>query len=277
MSKYNDGHSIDIDSLTDEELKEAMVEWAEGDEAMYRLLWALYNSGIKTSGCHAGRGPYMGIEYDKDQKDVLTVIMNSVLLAKSSQVFVRAEGSNPFSGPNWYKPGIIVGSDTDSEAVADKQFDLLTKIVNKEISMPSKIDISPLLELLDFLIGKYSKILLRVEHESDDTYRYSIEGSYKEDSESFIYLNTLLSKLGFSLKTFEEGPHKIWSYKSSNSDDINKMIKETSRLIMDTYNIKVPTNENETDDFAIQGMIIRNRSLEEFNEWLKVEYQKRRK
>ncbi len=34
MSKYNHSSSIPIDSLSSEELKEAMKEWAEGSSAM---------------------------------------------------------------------------------------------------------------------------------------------------------------------------------------------------------------------------------------------------
>lgn len=65
MSKYNNIKSIPIDSLSKEELKTAIHEWAEGDDAMERLLWAFYNKGIKTNGCHAGTRPYIGIDYTK--------------------------------------------------------------------------------------------------------------------------------------------------------------------------------------------------------------------
>ena len=47
MSKYNHIESIPIDSIPQEELAQAIKEWAEGDEAMEKLLWACYNNGIK--------------------------------------------------------------------------------------------------------------------------------------------------------------------------------------------------------------------------------------
>ena len=37
-SKYNTGHPIDINELTDEERKNAFHEWAEGSQSLERLL-----------------------------------------------------------------------------------------------------------------------------------------------------------------------------------------------------------------------------------------------
>ena len=100
MSKYNNIKSIPIDSLSDEELKIAMKEWAEGDDSMEALLWAFYNKGITTSGCHAGAGSYVSMDYDVDKKGEFSLIMNTVLSFPGSQILIRPDGGNPHHAPS---------------------------------------------------------------------------------------------------------------------------------------------------------------------------------
>ena len=50
--KWNTGASIPVTSLTLEELKEAIHEWAEGCDELEELLWACYHNGLETSESH---------------------------------------------------------------------------------------------------------------------------------------------------------------------------------------------------------------------------------
>ena len=72
MSKYNSGASIPISSLSDEELKIAIHEWAEGNDSLESLLWKCYKNGIETQGCHSGLNSYLQIGL-KSPKDKLVV------------------------------------------------------------------------------------------------------------------------------------------------------------------------------------------------------------
>ncbi len=272
MSKYNNIKSISIDSLTKEELKDAIKEWSENDEAMEKLLWALYNNGIKTNGCHAGMNPYIGIDYNKKNNDINVKLMNSMLNIKGSQLLIIPEGKNPLSGPDWYKPSITLGSDASYKDVADEQFESIIRTINNENKVQTLIDTSPILDLLDFFIEKYTTIIFRIKHNNDDSFIFSIEGIVKEESELYKYFNTCLKKLNFTLIIPKIGHRKYWEYITKDSKEMNKILKDASTLLINNYSLKIPTSVDETDLFSVKAHIMRKKlSEEEFQKWVEIE------
>ena len=274
MNKYNRSISIPIESLSNEELKIAIKEWAEGDNSMETLLWTMYNLGIQTNGSHAGSHPYMSIIYDKNKIDLIKKIMNITLIAKDTQVLISTDGGNPFSGDNWYKPNILIGSNNDYKNVADMQFDMLKKGLNNEIEIDYKVDTTSILNFLDFLINKYSRFLLRIEHKIDDEYYFSIERSVKEESDEFIYLNKFFSKIGFELKIPPEGDYKYWTIHEKKSDLFTERIKKVVEYIVNNYSLNSPSSFEEANDLLTKAHFKRNESLkqtgslDEFQKWL---------
>lgn len=276
MSKYNNVKSIPIESIPIKEIKRAIKEWAENDEAMERLLWSCYNNNIKTDGCHAGSYPYISFEHDQNYESTIINLMNTALLSKESQIIIRPYGTNPFSGPNWDKPNLLIGYYTLYQDVADKEFDILTNVINNKNILPTKIEVAPLFELLNFLITNcYTRILFRIVHTKNDSYIFSIERSLKENSELYQFLNNILPNMGFNLIKPIEGVHVKWSVTTTDHQELNEKLKETVKQIINNYSVKTPTNIEDTDDFITKAHIIRNRSLDEFNIWIAQEEQKR--
>ncbi len=274
MSKYNNIKSIPIDSLSDEELKIAMKEWAEGDDSMEELLWAFYNKGIITSGCHAGAGSYVSMDYDVDKKEEFSLIMNTVLSFPGSQILIRPDGGNPFSGRDWYKPDIGVGFDYLYKDETDDTLDKITKVINGEDKIPSELDLSPIHDLCNFFINKYIGVSFRIKQGHDKNYMFSVECKAKEDSEKYNFFNDYLSSLGYNLSSLEDIDRRFWKYKTNNVQEFNDIVKKTSDLLINNFSLKIPDNPEEVDEFNIKAHLIRNKSEEEFEKWLILEDQK---
>lgn len=120
--KYNNLSSIDIYSLSNEELKKAIHEWAEGEPVIEELLWKCYNSGVETRGCHAGGRPYLTISADKSTDKVKNMLA-SVCDVDGFSIIISPDGGNAFSGDNFYKSDLgIVFLKTMYKDEADEIF-----------------------------------------------------------------------------------------------------------------------------------------------------------
>ena len=276
MSKYNNIKSIPIESLTNEELKEAIKEWAEGDESMERLLWACFNNEIKTSGCHAGSRPYLGIEYENNNKDKIIQVIDTVMDEKEAQVLFEPDGGNPYSGPSWYKPDITIGSRTKYQDVADPFFDKVSNTLN---SNETNNNYSSLLNLFEFLINKYSGITLRLNHTENDEYVFSIEKSKNEKNiNTFNSINELFSNAGLLLIE-RDTPYNYWTLKSNKKEEFISKLEQISNNIINNYSLEPPKSIEDTEDFKIKAHIKREEYIKDgkedmFEIWLMEERRK---
>ena len=193
MSKYNHIKSIPIESIPKEEIYTAIKEWAEGDESMERFLIACYEKGIETTGCHAGERPYIGFKYKKNSYD-LSGILSTTINIPGARIYMRIDGGNPFSGPDWDKSAITVGFDEIYQDEADQQIDKLTSVVEQN---KSNEEWSSLINLMDFFLNKESGLCFRLVHTQNGEYVFKIESSAICE-ERYIYYNDLFSALGMS-------------------------------------------------------------------------------
>lgn len=273
MSKYNHIKSIPVDSIPKEELSQAIKEWSEGDESMEKLLWACFENKLKTSGCHAGINPYIGFDYEKDNNDKFIQIINETLKIKGAQVLLVPDGGNPFSGSDWYKPSLTVGfMGVEYQDEADPIFDMLTETINssnqKQDTNPSKI-----LELLEFLIDKYSDITIRIRYKKDGKYIIYLERRiYEEDTELYEELNSLFTPAGLTLED-DEISIKSWMIQEDNLEEFEKKVNKMVNYIINNYSIEKPKSISDTTSFKIKAHIKRDEclkkdNLEEFELWL---------
>lgn len=275
MSKYNRIVSIPIETLSKEEIKVAIKEWAEGDEGMEELLWACYNNGVETNGCHAGSYPYIGFRYNKERTDVYIRTMNTTLVGKGSQILAIPDGGNPFSGPGWYEPTLSLGSNTKYKDIADKQFKKIVDAINNKPT-PCIIDTTPIIDLLNFFIGKLTNYLFRVRHHDDNSYTFYVECSTDPTSEIYKFTSDQLLPLGFSIVAFEEGPMKNWTYTTNEEQKFNEVIKKASIALINNYSLDIPNDANNVRSLTIKAQILRKQLTEkEFMEWLEKEKKER--
>lgn len=278
MSKYNNIKSIPIESLSPEELAQAIKEWAEDDETMEKLLWTCYKNGVKTSGCHAGKRPYLGIQYEEKSKEKIIQLIGTVLSVKGSQAVFFPDGGNPFSGPNWYKPNIALGFDVEYKEEADQLFDMMSN--GLQTNEENNTNYSNIIKLFNFLIGKYSGITLRMIHNQNDEYTFKIERSIHDDEiEIFKELNNLLSSSGLTLIE-DETPFKRWIIKSNDEKELVSNLITILNNIISNYSLKKPESMEESSRLNIKAHIkrdecIKQGKMNEFDLWLMEEERKR--
>lgn len=274
MSKYNHIKSIPIESIPKEELKQAIKEWAEGSEEMEKLLWACYNNGLKTSGCHAGPHPYISFNYEKEQADLFRILINAVLKESNSQLLVRVDGGNPLSGPDWYKPNIGLGSNDENRDDVEKLLSTLTTKLNNKYQ--EDVQFNSIINLTDFLSDKLSGLLIRVKNSPNDGYVFSIEKSIHPGEENtFEELNNLLTSAG-STYVESDMPIKFWEFKENDIVKFAEKLEDICNNIINNYSLKKPEKLEDSNNLNIRAHLKREEFIKEGNEsnfelWLMAE------
>jgi hypothetical protein len=64
---------------------------------------------------------------------------------------------------------------------------------------------------------------------------------------------------------------KQWIFKTNDPRELNKVLRDVTDEIISTYDIKPPTTEDEALTYNMRAHIIRDRSIEEYNEWIRNE------
>ena len=247
MSKYNHIHSIPIESIPKEEIAIAIKEWAEGDEAMERLLWACYENGVKTDGCHTGMCPYLGLKYTGSNDKVIKLLAACINL-EESQIFISPDGGNPISGEDWYITNIGIGFETESIEKSGKNLDTLSSALNNDTSLKEAELISLLLKLSDFLVDKESALKLRFNY-SENKYSFSIECTPVNEEVS-IYFDKLFKEANFfeAENPVKESKRRFWKIESDNLDDMINKLRESINYIINNYSLEPPTREEDITD-----------------------------
>ena len=230
----------------------------------------------KTNGCHAGAYPYIGFEYDETTEKKLANVIKEALSEKGSQLLLKPDGGNPLSGPDWYKPNIGIQFDAKYKEEADQIFERLKNKI-EEKQEPNE-DLKQLMKLNSFLVGKYSNVYIRLQHNQKDEYVFSIEKAIYEDDRTYPKLNALLT--GAGLELFKEDEiHKDWMIRDEDFAKIAKQINESSNYIINNYDIEKPKSIEEEHSLIIKAHIKRDECMQkgnmaEFELWLMQESEK---
>lgn len=239
-SKWNRVESVPISSLNEAQLKEAVHEWAEGSEAMERLLWSCLNNGVVTDGCDAGNHghfPYLSVVINESRREMVEKIIAATLKCRCAKVIFHFHG-NPRSGPDWYKESVGVFLNTKGDE---------TECFFKEISNVLEADkkhedtevAKSLMKLCDFLQEKCSPIDFRV-------------NSYKSGHELVLrcfgferywsYFNELFTKANLVKENNSENvPFAGWTVKCSDETELTKAVDFVLEVIRNEWNFEIPT------------------------------------
>lgn len=275
MSNYNSGRSIPISTLSPDELKTAVKEWAEGSPYLEALLWTCINNGVDTTASHAGPRPYLDLDA-KNPKNKLVHMLDVMSSITPSLIYISPNGGNPFSGPDWYKPTVSIALNTDN---LDETNDFFAKLSNAAASEEPINSSNPsialeLLDYLDFLAEKDTILELRATHSKDGQYKFSI-GSHR-DEKNFDRLNQLFQNAGFQLNEEENNPFISWDLSDNDPIALAEKMKESKQHIFENFAIEPPTSESEFISFN-QEARFKMRELgdtpqgkQEFENWLKM-------
>ena len=119
----------------------------------------------------------------------------------------------------------------------------------------------PLVNLFEFLIGKYSGLHIRIEYNQKDELVFTIEKCiHEEEMIIFDELNSLLTSAGL-IYVDNGNPHKSWIFKSNNQIIFINKIKSISEWICNNYTIKKPESVEKTSSYNIKTHIKRDEFL----------------
>ncbi len=252
--KYNNLSSIDVYSLSPEELKIAIHEWAEGDEAMEELLWKCYNSGVETKQSHAGARPYIEISGDHNVEKVKSLI-SSVCNVDGFSTRIAPDGGNPFSGDVFYKPGIgIAFLKTEYQSEADEIFRRMTQSLDMQ-SVPNKM-IDSFINLYNAFKGKESGLDFRITFQ-DGKYQFSTGVGGRYNLEQF---NELFSNIGLTPGKF--GVIDVWQFESDNLEDFGNKMEYFTNTLINNYSFELPDRLDEKMSFNERFLYLRRRFIE---------------
>ena len=268
MSKYNHQQSIPIESIPKDEIARAIKEWAEGDEAVERLLWACYNNNVKTNGSHVGARPYITFA-DNSDFDAISTLLETTMKIKGSQILITANAGNPFGGKDWYKPNIGIGFNVEYQDEADEIFNKLSNnLENKNNTGVA----NKFIDLYNFFNGKGSNLVFRFRHRDDDSCVFYVE-SGPIDDKRFKYYDQLIKENSFETSNSEmtvyDSRRHEWKIESNNLDDIITKINIFVDNFTSKFSYPAPSSEDEVLGFnELADFKRKTLSKEEFDLWL---------
>lgn len=278
MSKYNRMASIPISSLSEQELPIAIREWAEGNVYMENLLWACYNNGVETDGCHADAFPYISFYLDSKKEEILK-LLSATQNIKGASFFVMPDGGNPLSGPDWNRPVLSLWFEAQEKREIDSILKKLTlALTSNQEELDTHNFFAQLLDLAHFFANKESGLDFCAFHNQDDSYSFIM----RAEKPNFEYYNSLLQNAGLQLvETPEDWWCNEWSMESNEAQALSQRIKPCITSIMQNYSLEKPTSISEKMSFNAIARIKKREfgdSLEgqqKFAKWLQEEWTKR--
>lgn len=249
MGKYNNGSSIPISSLSNEELKIAVKDWAQGNDEAEKFLLECYKKGIETHGCHTWRDIYIDFIANEPRKNLIK-LLNYIQNKKDTELHVYPDGAiNVFSGPDWYKPTISISYHSKDEEDSKNIFTELTNFLELE---EKQDDSEPniygqMLDFYDFFGDKDSRLSFIAQHTSDGLYRFQIE-TYKDDKD-LNYFKELFNKAKMKINPnpspYEDFPYIQWEVKDENPKVVAQKMEKIKEIIFKEWSLEPATEEFE--------------------------------
>ena len=278
MSKYNRMASIPISSLSEQELPIAIREWAEGNMHMESLLWACYDNGVETDGCHADAFPYISFHLDSKKEGILK-LLSAAENIKGTSFLVMPDGGNPLSGPDWNRPILTLRFEAQEKRETDFILKKLTlALTSNQEELNTDNLFAQLLELAHFFANKESGLDFCAFHNQDNSYSFIT----RAEKLNFEYYNSLLQNAGLQLV---ETPEDWWCNGCSMQDNEAQALLQKSKTcianIMQNYSLEKPTEILEEMSFNTMARVKKREfgdSLEgqqKFAKWAQEEWNKR--
>ena len=259
--KYNNLSSIDINSLSSEEIKIAIHEWAEGDSVLESLLWKCYISGVETKQCHSGAMPFIEVSADKNSDKVKNMI-DSVCDIDGLRLLITPDGGNPFSGDVFYKAGLgIIFPKVKYRDEGDLVFNKLNNSLDLENIKHNKIS-SSVINLYNFFREKESELEFKVDLNSNE-YEFNIIVKSKLN---YSYFNELFSKIG--LNTDQKEPW-IFKFNSNDINDFSDNLERITNLIISNYSLEIPTKIENGMSFTEEIRVLRRQFILKYGDDVK--------
>lgn len=266
--KYNNKSTIDISTLSEDEVKTAIREWAEGDIYLEEFLWKCYIEGVETRGSNKGPGLYMDFSADLNV-DKLKKIINSIFEKDRINICIDPDGGSCFSGNTFYKALININFMRPIFEEEDKEiFKTMTNSFNN--SSKNNVILDSLIDLCNFFNQKESDYTFRYMNGTPVDYADNFPGNkqyrfitYIHGLNNYEYRSNLLEKLGL----IHDGKHRdAWYIESDNYDDFVRKLEIFKNEIINQYDIELPTSIE--DDMSLDEVfrVLRRKYIEKYGD-----------
>lgn len=245
---YNNKTSIDINTLTEDEVKLAVKQWAEGDIYLEQFLWKCYKEGVETKQSNKAPGVFIEFSADKNVQKIKKII-NSVFNETNFSIYIAPDGGSCFGSSNFYKAGItIFFNKYISEKENKKIFDKMTKSFDSDMNVKNPI-IDSMIDLYNFFNMKESDLNFRyvTGNLKDKNINFSGCGKYTFIVETTLtnnyeYYCDLLPKIGL-IKDLKINGN--WYFSSDNINDFSNKLEIIKNNLINKYDLQIP---NKIDD-----------------------------
>lgn len=271
---WNRMESIPIKTFISEKaLKRAINDWAEGNRYLKNLLWACYENGIETSGCHSGHGrgtPYVDFRIDTTPREKIKPLVSAALSIGNGQVFAMFNG-NPRSGPDWHRPTICMSPFKINDS---KRF-------LKELCKAAKADedvkdeaIENFMNICEFMEDKETPLLFRIIVE--DGKKYTIYAECIMNNRDWDYYDRLFTKASMSYDTNQSDAkwRSDWMVTVNGKEEFAVAIKKLYEAIKNNWTLKLPEEITSDMNDRCKALLMRRKfgtnraGIEKLNEWL---------
>ncbi len=269
-SRWNRMVSIPVKSLTQEELKEAIHEWAEGCDELEKLLWTCYEKGLETAGSHVGKhNNYLDFYVASNSKSQLKKVLFVAEAYGFSESFMMF-GGNPISGPEWYRTHVDV-SCLIPENVAEFYANITQALENENTEIPARC-FGMMIDFAEFFEGKMAMLNFRMKVRNHSEYEFFIETFANQ--QNWAYFDELFSSCGMIQKTRDDAPFICWYLKSSSKEDFYDTLQNLLDKIRENWNFNTPTEVTDDMNFDLKALIMQKKfgttpeGVKKMNAWI---------
>lgn len=250
-TKWNRGNSIPIDSLTFEELEEAIHEWAEGSEILEELLWLCYEKSVYTTGSCAGGHHFAYIDFDftKGNAENLQKLINAAFKMRRCHLYCMFT-SNPRSGPGWYIPKLSLAPLWKDDV--KHFFKLLCSALKRKCgAKPREISVQ-FFNVVNFLKDKETGLSVRLV--KNRNYQFTIE-SYR-NWRNWDYFTELFEEAGLEVIHPKEPnvPSLEWGINVNKEHEMATILGRVYEVMKDNWTLELP--DKLTPDMEFKNMAV---------------------
>lgn len=254
--KYNNKSSIDINSLSKEEIIIAIREWAEGDTVLEEFLFRCYNEGVETKGSNSGGLVYVDFSADHEVEKLKNIV-ESVCDIDGFQILIMPDGGNPFSGDVFYKPSFSLAFlKTYDKNHSDEIFKKMSNSFDKNESNDNKM-INSMIDLYSFFSYKESELDFRLKL-NEGIYSFSIE---LNGNSRFEYYNNLFNNIGMKLIKTGNG---VWCIESDSIDTFSTKLSKIKDYIIGAYNLELPNKLEDGMSYNERFRVLRREYIKKY-------------
>lgn len=253
-TKWNRGNSIPIDSLTFEELEEAIHEWAEGSTILEELLWLCYEKSVYTTGCDAGDHHFAYIDFDftKGSTENLQKLLNAAFKMRRCNIMVKYYG-NPRSGLGWCEPTIGL-SPIKKEDVRTFFKQLCKALKRKHGAEPSELS-KHFLDIARFLEDKESGLCVRFERNGG--YQFYMDSFM--NSRNWDYYTQLFESAGLKVMHHRDpnAPVLAWGIRTEKEHEMTTALEKVYEVMKNNWTLELPDKLTSDMGFNSMAMVMR--------------------